>query len=235
MNRSEVRKRVYAGMTPGEKRAKHIITGKELSMEGRQWIWDYWNNYKAANVGLSMMGIVVCLVSIVLSLSAKGAFIEGRTEHWSICDWTSKIRCSPLWISEYSYCFGLFDSSPSSTAVEDNDDISSSSSSSYLSYFSPEVLFNNLLQLPNDMYLMVFYVLQIVLSEKRGPKFVKCQLFLSTGALALAGRLAHAIVVVLGLWACPMAVLQFAVNSGLALTNVTRWRALKRLEQSKKA
>ena len=28
MNRSEVRKRVYAGMTPGEKRAKHIITGK---------------------------------------------------------------------------------------------------------------------------------------------------------------------------------------------------------------
>merc|ERR1719495_477010 len=80
MNRSEVRKRVYAGMQG--KRAKHIITGKELEMEGRQWIWDYWNNYKAATVGLSMFGIVLCLISIVFMLSAKSAYInnaEGRT------------------------------------------------------------------------------------------------------------------------------------------------------------
>ena len=189
-----------------------------------------------------MMGIVVCLLSIVLSLSAKGAFVEGRTEARTICDWTSKIRCSPLWISEYFYAFGLF-SIPSSTTedvdIDDDDgDISPSSSPSsfsFSSYISPEALFHNLLQLPNDMYLMVFYVLQIILSEKRGPKFVKCQLLLSLAALALAGRLAHAILVVLGLWACPMAVLQFSLNSGLALTNVARWKALKRLEQSKKA
>merc|ERR1719431_2131612 len=107
MNRSEVRKRVYAGMTPGQKRAKHIITGKELDMEGRQWIWDYWNNYKAATVGFSMFGIVLCLFSIVSTLSAKSAYIEGRNDHATLCDWTDAIQCTPLWTSEYAYAFGL--------------------------------------------------------------------------------------------------------------------------------
>jgi len=51
---------------------------KELDMEGRQWIWDYWNNYKATTVGFSMFGIVLCLFSIVFMLSAKSAYNNFR-------------------------------------------------------------------------------------------------------------------------------------------------------------
>jgi len=228
MNRSEVRKRVYAGMTPGQKRAKHVITGKELDMEGRQWIWDYWNNYKAATVGLSMFGIVVCLVSIVFMLSARGAYIDGQRDYWTLCDWTASIRCSPLWTSYYAYGFGLFEGF-ASTAESDAD-----ANSSFWVWLTSITLLD-FLQMPNDLYLMLFYVAQIILSEKRGPKFVKCQLALSAAAASIAAYLAHALVAIFGLWACPIAVLQFGVNCGVALANVTRWRAIKKLEQSKKA
>jgi len=228
MNRSEVRKRVYAGMTPGQKRAKHVIAGKELDMEGRQWIWDYWNNYKAATVGLSMFGIVVCLISIVFMLSAKSAYIGGQKDYWSLCDWTESIRCSPLWTSYYAYGFGLFEGF-AATAESDAD-----ADSSFWTWLTTISLLD-FLQMPNDLYIMLFYVAQIILSEKRGPKFVKCQLVLSAAAASIAAYLAHALVSVFGLWACPIAVLQFGVNSGVALANVTRWRAIKKLEQSKKA
>ena len=46
-------------------------------MEGRQWIWD---NYKAATVGFSMFGIVLCLFSIVFMLSAKSAYNNAGEE-----------------------------------------------------------------------------------------------------------------------------------------------------------
>lgn len=236
MNRSEVRKRVYAGMTPGQKRAKHIIAGKEFDMEGRQWIWDYWNNYKAASVFFSMFGIFLCLVSTVFMLSAKGAYIEGRTDYWSFCDWTRGVQCSPVWTSEYAYAFGLISPPTSSSALpeEDGDDSSSSLSSSLPSWISSLSIYDFIL-IPNDMYLILFYIAQIVLSEKRGPRFVKYQLALSALALTLALWMASAIIGVLGLLACPMGVVQFGVNSALALANITRWRALRRLEVSKKA
>lgn len=238
MNRSEVRKRVYAGMTPGQKRAKHVITGKEFDMEGRQWIWDYWNNYKAASVGLSMFGIVLCLLSTIFMLSAKGAHIEGRTDHWTWCDWTEKIRCSPVWTSKYAYAFGLVSPPPppespveeAEALLKEEEEAAEEEGSWFPSSYSVHDF-----QLPNDMYLLVFYVAQIVLSEKRGPKFVKCQLALSAAATGLALWMAYAIVFVLDLWACPMAITQFCVNGGLALANLTRWRAIKKLEQSKKA
>jgi len=233
MNRSEVRKRVYAGMTPGEKRAKHIITGKEFDMEGRQWIWEYWNNYKAATVGFSMFGIVVCLASIIFMLSAKGAYIEGRTDHWTLCDWTESVQCSPLWTSRYAYGFGLFTDSRTAEEMV-AEEAAAAVDSSFWTWLTTITL-TDLLQMPNELFLMLFYVAQIVLSEKRGPKFVKLQLLLSTAAAAVAAFLAHAIVVVLGLWACPVAVLQFAVNCCIYVANVSRWRAIKRLEQSKKA
>lgn len=231
MNRAEVRKRVYAGMTPGQKRAKHIITGKEIDMEGRQWVWDYWNNYKAASVFLSMFGIVLCLVSTIFMLSAKGAFIEGRTEYWTWCDWTEKIQCSPIWTSTYAYAFGLVSPAPPPPPPPTSPILEDVVEEGFLSSYSTR----DFIRLPNDMYLIIFYVTQIILSEKRGPKFVKYQLALSGVAAALTLWMAHAIVFVLDLWACPMALIQFGVNCGLALSNVTRWRALKRLEVSKKA
>lgn len=229
MNRSEVRKRVYAGMTPGQKRAKHIITGKEFDMEGRQWLWDYWNNYKAATVGLSMFGIVLCLVSTVFMLSAKGAFLEGRTDHWTWCDWTSSIQCSPLWTSNYAYAFGVV--SPSPPLSREELAIKNLEDDSWISALTSR----EAIQIPNDIYLIIFYIAQILLSEKRGPKFVKWQLALSAIAAGLGLWLAYAIVFDLGLLACPMACLQFCLNGGIAFANLTRWRALRKLEQSKKA
>ena len=152
----------------------------------------------------------------------------------TLCDWTTRIQCSPIWTSEYAYTFGLLTSELDSEPTSKSQQQPEVTETSFWRWLASLTL-ADLLTMPNDLYLMCFYVAQIILSEKKGPKFVKSQLVLSTMALLVAGWMAHAFFFVFNIWFCPIAAAQFGVNCGVAIANVSRWRAIKKLEQSKKA
>lgn len=207
LNRAAVRKRVYAGMTPGQKRQKHVIATKEFVMEGRQWVWEYWNNYKAATCLFSLIGIMVALYTIIVQLGAMGAQQDETLEYWSFCDWTSTVACSPVFGSVYWHGFGLV---------------------------APILGSDSWWNLPNGLYAIIYYIAQIILCEKKGPKFVKIQLVLSSLANGLALYLGFAILSRLQMLFCPLAVVQCLLNAAILVANMARWNAIKRVEAAKK-
>lgn len=152
--------------------------------------------------------VLLCLFGYAVCIYALSVefHVEANPEYEALCDINEKMSCSKVLTSEYGKGFGL------------------------LGYILGH---DHLLNLKNPFFGLAFYTIQLILSDMKGSFAYKFQL--ATAIMANCGTLwlAYILYFVLNDF-CVVCVSTYAINFCVLLTNIARFKEMRRMEVSKK-
>jgi len=152
--------------------------------------------------------VLLCLLGYAVCIYALSVefHVEADPSYAAFCDINDKMSCSKVLTSEWGKGFGL------------------------LGYI---IGHDHPLNLKNPFFGLAFYTVQLILSDMKGSLAYKLQL--STAIMANCGTLwlAYILYFVLNDF-CVVCVTTYAINFCVLLTNIARFREMRRIEESKK-
>jgi len=152
--------------------------------------------------------VLLCMLGISVCIYALSVefHVEANPEYEAMCDINDKMSCTKVLTSEYGKGFGLLG------FIIGND---------------------HPLNLKNPFFGLAFYFIQLFLSDRKGSLAYKLQL--ATAIMANCGTLwlAYILYFVLNDF-CIVCVSTYAINFGVLLTNIARFKEMRKLERQKK-
>lgn len=152
--------------------------------------------------------VLLCLLGFAVCIYALNVefHVEANPEYEAMCDINEKMSCSKVLTSEYGKGFGV------------------------LGYI---IGHDHSLNLKNPFFGLAFYTIQLILSDMKGSLAYKLQL--ATAIMANCGTvwLAYILYFVLNDF-CVVCVLTYAINFCVLMTNIARFKEMRRMELSKK-
>jgi len=152
--------------------------------------------------------VLLCMLGIGVCIYALSVefHVEANPEYEAMCDINEKMSCTKVLTSEWGKGFGLL--------------------GFIIGHDHP-------LNLKNPFFGLAFYFIQLFLSDRKGSLAYKLQL--ATAIMANCGTLwlAYILYFVLNDF-CIVCVSTYAINFGVLLTNIARFKEMRKLERQKK-
>jgi len=151
--------------------------------------------------------VLLCMLGCVVCFYALTVEFhkEANPDYEAMCDISEAMSCTKVLTSEYGKGFGIL--------------------GHFIGHDHP-------LNLKNPFFGLTFYLIQLILSDMKGSRAYKLQLF--TAILANCGTLWLAYILYFVLHDfCVVCVSTYAINFGVLLTNIERFREMRKMELAK--